>query len=236
MENTIANKVEDTKKITEAASTSLNHLIAGDFLESLGKELGLEVPPDLPQLVTKASTRPVEKKIVNAVNQNEDWYFPTTEKISSDLPNAIKSLAGPDTTENKDRDGRFPGDMSKESGLEDISSKERTPNILRSQHTSRGSSSSSEDEKSRKHSRVSRRHRNSRSRSPDTDASDTSRDLDRYRSSSKKKNKGSTREKSGTRKRSKDHKHRRNDSPGRSHRSSRKEHDDRRRKKHKYNE
>lgn len=234
VENTMANKVEDTKKITEAASTSLNHLIAGDFLESLGKELGLEVPPDLPQLVTKAGTRPVEKKTVNAVNQNEDWYFPT-EKTSSDLPNAIKSLAGPNTAENKDRDGRFPGDMSKESGLEDISSKERTPNILRSRHTSRGSSSSSEDNNISKHSRGSRRHRKSRSRGPDTDASDTSRDY-RDRSSSKKKNKGSTREKSGNRKRSKDHKHRRNDSPGRSHRSYRKEYDDRRRKKRKYNE
>lgn len=237
VENTMASKVGDTKKITEAASTSLNHLIAGDFLESLGKELGLEVPPDLPQLVTKAGTRPVEKKTANAVNQNEDWYFPTTEKISSDLPNAIKSSAGPNTTENKDRDGRFPGDMSKESGLEDISFRERTPNILRSQHTSRGSSGSSEDKKSRKHSRGSRRHRNSGSRSPDTDASDTSHDhRGRYRSSSKKKNKGSTREKSGNRKHSKDHKHRRNDSPGRSHRSSRKEYDDHRRKKHKYNE
>lgn len=235
VENTMANKVEDTRNITEAASTSLNHLIAGDFLESLGKELGLEVPPDLPQLVTKDGTRHVEKKTVNAVNQNEDWYFPTTEKISSDLPNAIKSLAGPITAD-KDRDGRFPGDMSKESGPEDISSKGRTPNILRSQHTSRASSSSSEDEKSIKHLRGSRRHRNSRSRSPDTDASDTSHDYrDRYRSSSKTKNKGSTREKSGNRKRSKDHKHRRNDSPGRSHRSSRKEYDDHRRKKHKYN-
>lgn len=31
-------------KRAEAANTALNRLVAGDFLESLGKELGLEVP------------------------------------------------------------------------------------------------------------------------------------------------------------------------------------------------
>ncbi|XP_068639091.1 G patch domain-containing protein TGH isoform X2 [Aristolochia californica] len=40
------NQVGDTEKKTEVANTTLNRLIAGDFLESLGKELGLEVPPD----------------------------------------------------------------------------------------------------------------------------------------------------------------------------------------------
>ncbi|XLS46264.1 hypothetical protein HN51_003129 [Arachis hypogaea] len=41
-------KVENQEKKAEVANTALSRLIAGDFLESLGKELGLEVPPDMP--------------------------------------------------------------------------------------------------------------------------------------------------------------------------------------------
>ena len=41
-------KVENQEKKAEVANTALSRLIAGDFLESLGKELGLEVPPDVP--------------------------------------------------------------------------------------------------------------------------------------------------------------------------------------------
>ncbi|CAI9284080.1 unnamed protein product [Lactuca saligna] len=37
---------EDPTKKIEAANTTLSRLVAGDFLESLGKELGLEVPPE----------------------------------------------------------------------------------------------------------------------------------------------------------------------------------------------
>nr|XP_019710120.1 G patch domain-containing protein TGH homolog isoform X2 [Elaeis guineensis] len=39
-------QVVDLERKNEGANTTLNRLIAGDFLESLGKELGLEVPPD----------------------------------------------------------------------------------------------------------------------------------------------------------------------------------------------
>ncbi|CAL9231257.1 unnamed protein product [Arabidopsis halleri] len=39
---------EGQEKKNEAAATTLNRLIAGDFLESLGKELGFEVPSDVP--------------------------------------------------------------------------------------------------------------------------------------------------------------------------------------------
>ncbi|KZV23156.1 G patch domain-containing protein 1 [Dorcoceras hygrometricum] len=222
VENTMAGKVEDRKKITEAATTTLNHLIAGDFLESLGRELGLEVPPDLPQSVTKAGTRPVEKKSVNALKQTGDLDLPSTEKLYSNMPNTISSLAGPFVTESKERDRRPIGDMNKESRFEDIYREDRTLDTVK--HISRGSNSLSEDGKCRKHSRGSQRNRNSRSRSPETDTSDTSRKYrDRYHSNSKRKRKGSSRDKSGSRKRAEDHKHRSNDSLGRSHRSSRKE-------------
>ncbi|CAL1354646.1 unnamed protein product [Linum trigynum] len=47
-ETSKVSKVEDPEKKVEVANATLNRLMAGDFLESLGKELGLEVPPDLP--------------------------------------------------------------------------------------------------------------------------------------------------------------------------------------------
>lgn len=48
IDNSSVNKVDDLGKKTEGVNTTLNRLVAGDFLESLGKELGLEVPPDTP--------------------------------------------------------------------------------------------------------------------------------------------------------------------------------------------
>ncbi|XP_009136393.1 G patch domain-containing protein TGH [Brassica rapa] len=51
-------KIQDgQEKKNEAAATTLNRLIAGDFLESLGKELGFEVPSDAPYA---EGTKPME--------------------------------------------------------------------------------------------------------------------------------------------------------------------------------
>nr|GMC69421.1 G patch domain-containing protein TGH [Ipomoea batatas] len=70
-------QAKDPEEKVEAANTTLNRLIAGDFLESLGKELGLEVPPDVTFPETKASTtdketfnaeRPIGNKISSADN------------------------------------------------------------------------------------------------------------------------------------------------------------------------
>ncbi|WJX90160.1 hypothetical protein P8452_72087 [Trifolium repens] len=47
-------KVENQEKKAEVANTALSRLIAGDFLESLGKELGIEVPPDTPYPTQKS--------------------------------------------------------------------------------------------------------------------------------------------------------------------------------------
>ncbi|KAJ4960699.1 hypothetical protein NE237_020609 [Protea cynaroides] len=55
-EGSSRNQVEDTGKESEVANTTLNRLIAGDFLESLGKELGLEVPPEPIYSTSKATT------------------------------------------------------------------------------------------------------------------------------------------------------------------------------------
>lgn len=49
-------QVVDPAKKNEGANTTLNRLIAGDFLESLGKELGLEVPPESQPYKANSST------------------------------------------------------------------------------------------------------------------------------------------------------------------------------------
>lgn len=56
VENVVISDVADSEKKIEGANTTLNRLVAGDFLESLGKELGLEVPPDRPCPVNKANS------------------------------------------------------------------------------------------------------------------------------------------------------------------------------------
>ncbi|RWW43202.1 hypothetical protein BHE74_00051162 [Ensete ventricosum] len=48
-------KVADPVKKSEGANMTLNRLVAGDFLESLGKELGLEVPADVSSKPFKGS-------------------------------------------------------------------------------------------------------------------------------------------------------------------------------------
>ncbi|KAL2338275.1 hypothetical protein Fmac_012721 [Flemingia macrophylla] len=58
-------RVENPEKKAEVANTALSRLIAGDFLESLGKELGIEVPPDMPYPAQKSRNVASQKEIVN---------------------------------------------------------------------------------------------------------------------------------------------------------------------------
>lgn len=69
-ENSSPKQVEDPEKKIGAASTTLNRLIAGDFLESLGKELGLDVPPDLPDLENKTRVSASHQDTVNSKKGN----------------------------------------------------------------------------------------------------------------------------------------------------------------------
>ncbi|XP_077244043.1 SWAP (Suppressor-of-White-APricot)/surp domain-containing protein [Tasmannia lanceolata] len=55
-EDSSFNQVDVAEKKSDGANTTLNRLIAGDFLESLGKELGLEVPPEPQNLMDKTNT------------------------------------------------------------------------------------------------------------------------------------------------------------------------------------
>lgn len=257
-ENTTSNQVEDTQKKIEVANTTLNRLIAGDFLESLGKELGLVVPPETPMSEIKGGARVPQKETVNVDKGGGD--SPPAEKKRSASQNLVGSSTNGERTENKldilhkaqevrrsdvflNTDTRVDGgktadrgsigDGRKESRFANVPGEERDLNTHRTPNRSR-SSSSSEDERSRKSSSR-HRQRSCRSSTSDSDTSSDSDDYrDRHRSRSRRKERGSSQEKSSSRRRSKHHKNRRKYSPSRSHRSSGKDHESHKRKKSKY--
>lgn len=57
MDEPLNNQPVDPVKTSEGANMALNRLVAEDFLESLGKELGLDVPPEKPALPANALFR-----------------------------------------------------------------------------------------------------------------------------------------------------------------------------------
>ncbi|GFS40712.1 SWAP (Suppressor-of-White-APricot)/surp domain-containing protein [Actinidia rufa] len=231
-ESSSVNQMEDPQKKVEAANTTLNRLIAGDFLESLGKELGLEVPPDLlPHLENKAMTSASQKENDSA-NKGKINAFVSENKSSSTLNTVNRTFINQDAEESKEyqRDdvvessGNIIETLSseKKSGKVELGKVAQVDRINRTpsdRHRNR-SSSSSEDERRRKRSR---RHRH-RSSSSDSDTSDSSDDYrDRHHSRSKGRKQESSREKSSSRKHSKHRKRDRWDSLGRSHRDSEKD-------------
>uniref|UniRef100_A0A5B7CE04 Putative G patch domain-containing protein 1 n=1 Tax=Davidia involucrata TaxID=16924 RepID=A0A5B7CE04_DAVIN len=254
-ENSSLNQVEGPQKKVEAANTTLSRLIAGDFLESLGKELGLEVPPDLPYSETKAKMPTVHKESVNASKGDTDT-LPVENKPSftlhavsgtsinqEDLQGRPHDLqigveCGSHTHKFIDGNSRRSGSKITGTGSSEKKSGKVEPGKVDQEDTKDGtpsgrrrrwSNSSSEDERSSKRSRH-RRHRSSNSYSDTTDSSDDYRD--RHHSSSKGRKKGSSREKSSSRKHSKHHKHRIRDSPSRSSRhGTEKEHTEAKREK-----
>ncbi|KAK4257303.1 hypothetical protein QN277_006907 [Acacia crassicarpa] len=64
-------KEDNQEKKAEVANTALSRLIAGDFLESLGKELGLEVPPDMPYPAPKSRDPGPLKETCNENTRND---------------------------------------------------------------------------------------------------------------------------------------------------------------------
>lgn len=227
-------KVEDPEKKIEVANTALSHLIAGDFLESLGKELGLEVPHESPPYPTSKAKNPAQKETSNANAGGNANILPVDNKSSS-TRNAVSRTSierwMPDQRETaqegksqkneftpgnpvnvsdkyKETD-KYKGEIGCERSKEDEKSK-----LTSSHHKNRSSNSSSEDERSRKRSR---RHRYS----SDSYSDSSSEYRDQHHSRSKGRSKGSSREKSSSRR--KHRKHRDRDSPRRSHNDTEKE-------------
>lgn len=208
------NQVEDPEKKIEVANTALSRLIAGDFLESLGKELGLEVPPDLPKSGNK-SMIPAAKGQTDYSKKDDNNSLQDENKLSSAL----------NATNEKVPEGRpYNREITQEGEchkiINTVSSQIMPDKVVQEDRKARTpvrrglSSSSSGDERGRK---PSRRHRHRSRKKSDDDTTDSSDDYrDRYRSKSKGRKKESSREKSSNKKHSKHHKHRSGDSPSRS--------------------
>ncbi|KAL4566431.1 hypothetical protein LXL04_030546 [Taraxacum kok-saghyz] len=77
---------DPTKKIEAAANSTLSRLVAGDFLESLGKELGLEVPPEYqpPPIQKPKSTLPETPQVSQSQPQNHEKKDTKVERKGSD--------------------------------------------------------------------------------------------------------------------------------------------------------
>ncbi|KAK9114695.1 hypothetical protein Syun_021492 [Stephania yunnanensis] len=214
------------------ASTALNRLIAGDFLESLGKELGLTLPPEPPMdIVTgvtasqkeTANTSARESRIPSG-NANASSGKVVNERLadqhadhdylnhSGSVQEASHRTVSPLGIDGNVRVENYPV----EAKTQQISSN-ADKNKTRSRQK-QSSSESSDEERRGKHSRSHRKRNSSedernssrsrknryKSASPDTDFSED----DGYREHSKKESskKGSSRGKSGDRKHSKRHK------------------------------
>ncbi|XP_024961360.1 G patch domain-containing protein TGH isoform X1 [Cynara cardunculus var. scolymus] len=83
------NQPEDPTKKIEAANTTLSRLMAGDFLESLGKELGLEVPPDQPYVENHPEPHASQKTVPEI---HQEVHTQKREAIDSDAHKDISRI------------------------------------------------------------------------------------------------------------------------------------------------
>ncbi|CAN1856593.1 G patch domain-containing protein TGH [Linum perenne] len=202
----IPKQVEDPEKKIEVANATLNRLMAGDFLESLGKELGLEVPPDLPYFHTKANQSVPEKDDrSNRTNELDENRRGTTSIAPIDHSSPPRSK---------------PDDVKPFSTTEEGKRHRSPPSTS---HRKRRESTSSDDEVDRRSSRH-RRHYDDSSDSS-SESSDDDRDRHRSKSKARRKESSSSRDKkksSSSRKHSR-HRHHRSSKSSSSRRSG--EHD-----------
>ncbi|VVB17523.1 unnamed protein product [Arabis nemorensis] len=168
---------EGQEKKNEAAATTLNRLIAGDFLESLGKELGFEVPADV--------TYPEANKPMEEGNKSKGKPEASFSENRPELKEKSEEKTSSLTLGSEEEKSRKMREKSprKQSERNDLSSSE-----------------SSGDERRRKRSKKDR-HRNNDSES------DSSSDYHKRGSRSRRKRRESSREKrSSHKKHSKHHK------------------------------
>ncbi|XP_020693637.1 G patch domain-containing protein TGH [Dendrobium catenatum] len=87
------NSVVEPEKRSDGANTTLNRIIAGDFLESLGKELGLEVPMG-PSHLDKANST----SLVSPSNSKPSPALETSNALINDKEVRIHESRIPETT------------------------------------------------------------------------------------------------------------------------------------------
>ncbi|KAK1407403.1 hypothetical protein QVD17_39019 [Tagetes erecta] len=90
-ENININQEEDPTKKIEVANTALSRLVAGDFLESLGKELGLEVPPDQPYIPPPTTQKPTKVQDIPQKHEpiNSDAHKNTSTQNTKEFNHEI---------------------------------------------------------------------------------------------------------------------------------------------------
>jgi G patch domain-containing protein 1 len=206
-------KVANQEKKAEVANTALSRLIAGDFLESLGKELGIEVPPDTPYPTQKSGKdAPLRENVNeyakpdimngenNVVSSKHD--LPQDQYIAHEggplkddtsyghmLDNRIIKTKGTSISDGKSKSSKSNGETYEDDR------KVKSPLVSNQDHRS-----SSEEDRSRKHSSKLNREKYDgyqKTKTPSTHRLD-------YRSSSSS-------EEDRSRKRSRHHRHRRHD-------------------------
>ncbi|XP_066370151.1 G patch domain-containing protein TGH homolog [Miscanthus floridulus] len=191
----LSNQPVDPVKTSEGANMALNRLVAEDFLESLGKELGLEVPPERPHVSSKpeklsaaGASRPSQDErmttALTKVNENQcSIGMVQIGNINEDTPLASAETLGmkyekQENRTEKNRSRPMHLQSQNHSPRSDSSSERHRSWKRRShRHIRNGtpeSESSGERHRSRRRKKSHSRHRKGRSRSPDSDTpSDT---------------------------------------------------------------
>ncbi|CAN6195202.1 unnamed protein product [Urochloa humidicola] len=184
----LSNQQVDPVKTSEGANMALNRLVAEDFLESLGKELGLEVPPERPYVLSGPETLSAAGASVSSQNERVTTALTEVKESQSSLAvvqvgntNEDAPLVGAENHDlkyekpEKENISRHMHRQSQNHSLRSDSSSERhRSRKRRSHHRIRNgtpeSDSASEHHRNRRRKSHSR-HRKGRSRTPDTDSS-----------------------------------------------------------------
>ncbi|XP_010547724.1 PREDICTED: G patch domain-containing protein TGH [Tarenaya hassleriana] len=156
---------EEKEKNNEAAAKTLNRLIAGDFLESLGKELGLEVPPD-------AATAFPERS-------NPAKQMVEEEKTWKGKPEGVQSF------ENQNDNPRLRKTSEEEDGV--AHEEEQKRRNRREKSRDRWSSETSGEERRRRRRRKRSKRDSSSGSESEEDSSDDYSSRDRHRARSRRK-------------------------------------------------
>ncbi|CAH2044127.1 unnamed protein product [Thlaspi arvense] len=167
---------EGQEKKNEAAASTLNRLIAGDFLESLGKELGFEVPSDV-------TTYPEGTKPMEEDNKPKGKSDASSERIPG-LKEKSKEKTTSSLTLVSEEEKSIKKSPRKRSGGNDPSSSE-----------------SSGDERRRKRSKKDRHRYND----SESDSSSDYHNRDKQGSKSRRKRRESSREKRSSHKKHSKH-------------------------------
>ncbi|XP_027329720.1 G patch domain-containing protein TGH isoform X2 [Abrus precatorius] len=192
--------VDNQEKKAEVANTALSRLIAGDFLESLGKELGLEVPPDMPYPTQNSRNVVPQKEIANEDGRTDILKSENNSvtSLNHDLPNYQDIAHEGDPSKGDTIHGNMHDSINIKTKATSISDSKRGKSdgesieddrkIKSPLIDSRGYSSNSEEERSRKRSNR-EKYEERKSRTPSTHRQDysssSSLEVERSRKSSR---------------------------------------------------